>query len=205
MNSNKELVQYLIDTKALHSGHLIEAFLNVDRADFAPKNLFFDIYGDYPLQIGEGQTISQPTTVAMMLEMLEPLSGHKILDIGSGSGWTTALLAYITKKDGYVLGLERIEKLVSLGISNLSKYNFPHASIKKADDSLGVEGEIFDRILVSAAAEEFPVNLTKQLKIEGKLVIPVNNSIFEVTKISSDDLDIKEYYGFRFVPLIYNE
>ncbi len=88
-----ELINDLIHSKALYSDNIIEAFRNVDRADFVLNKNDSTIYGDFPLSIGYQQTISQPTTVAMMLEMLEPRMGDKILDIGSGSGWTTALLA----------------------------------------------------------------------------------------------------------------
>ncbi|WP_310441382.1 methyltransferase domain-containing protein [Sulfurimonas sp.] len=203
MNSNSEMVDYLIDVGALHSSDIIEAFRNVDRADFVHDRSVEDIYEDYPLGIGLGQTISQPRTVAMMLEMLSPKEGQKILDIGSGSGWTTALLAYIAGESGSVIGVERVAELVRFGRKNLEKYNFKNAKIMEASDELGVEGEKFDRILVSAAAEEFPHELKNQLKIGGKIVIPVQNSIYEMTKDENGELDGVEHYGFTFVPLIY--
>lgn len=203
MNSNSEMVDYLVDVGALHSSNIIEAFKNVDRADFVHDRSVGDIYEDYPLGIGLGQTISQPRTVAMMLEMLSPKEGQKILDIGSGSGWTTALLAYIAGESGLVIGVERVAELVRFGSSNLEKYNFKNAKIIEAGDELGIEGEMFDRILVSAAAEEFPYELKNQLKVGGKIVIPVQNSIYEMTKDENGELDGVEHYGFTFVPLIY--
>jgi protein-L-isoaspartate(D-aspartate) O-methyltransferase len=203
MNSNSEMVDYLVDVGALHSSDIIEAFRNVDRADFVHDRSVEDIYEDYPLGIGLGQTISQPRTVAMMLEMLSPKEGQKILDIGSGSGWTTALLAYIAGESGSVIGVERVAELVRFGSSNLKKYGFKNAKIMEASDELGIEGEKFDRILVSAAAEEFPNGLKNQLKIGGKIVIPVQNSIYEMTKDERGELDVVEHYGFTFVPLIY--
>jgi protein-L-isoaspartate(D-aspartate) O-methyltransferase len=203
MNSNSEMVDYLIDVGALHSSDIIEAFRNVDRADFVHDRSVEDIYEDYPLGIGLGQTISQPRTVAMMLEMLSPKKGQKILDIGSGSGWTTALLAYIAGESGSVIGVERVAELVRFGRKNLEKYNFKNAKIMEAGDELGVEGEKFDRILVSAAAEKFPYELKNQLKVGGKIVIPVQNSIYEMTKDENGKLDGVEHYGFTFVPLIY--
>jgi len=202
INSNSALVNYLITTGALYSNTIIEAFEHVDRADFVPFAVTSDVYMDYPLQIGYGQTISQPTTVAMMLEMLAPQAGDKILDIGTGSGWTTALLAYIVTEQGLVTGLERIPELVEFGRYNLDKYRFPHAKITQAGDALGVPHDTFDRILVSAAAEDFPNALLRQLKRGGKLVIPVRNSIFEITKKENGEIQSIEHHGFSFVPLI---
>ncbi|MDD2652296.1 MAG: methyltransferase domain-containing protein [Sulfurimonas sp.] len=203
MNSNQELVDYLIGVGALRSSGIIEAFRNVDRADFVHNRETFDIYEDYPLAIGHGQTISQPRTVAMMMEMLSPQVGQSILDIGSGSGWTTALLAYIVGEDGLVVGVERVSELVKFGSDNLKKYKFKNAKIVEAGDELGLRGGKFDRILVSAAADEFPYELAKQLNIGGKIVIPVQNSIYEMTKEKNGELGGVEHYGFTFVPLIY--
>ena len=203
MSSNDEMVDYLIDVGALYSDSIIKAFRNVDRADFVMDEEAFNVYEDYPLGIGEGQTISQPRTVAMMMEMLLPKEGDKILDIGSGSGWTTALLAYIVGESGSVSGVERVDKLVDFGRKNIQKYGFKNARIIKAEDELGVKGKEFDRILVSASADEFPKELLKQLKIGGKIVIPIQNSIYELIKKGSGEVEGVEHYGFTFVPLIY--
>ncbi|MCD6433451.1 MAG: protein-L-isoaspartate O-methyltransferase [Sulfurimonas sp.] len=203
MFSNNNLVEHLINKNALKSNNIIEAFRHIDRKDFVLDQSVSDIYEDYPLQIGYHQTISQPTTVAMMLEMLSAKEGEKILDIGSGSGWTTALLAYIVGDNGSVTGLERVDSLVKFGSSNLQKQRFKNAKIIKAKDELGIVGEKFNRILVSAAAEEFPSKLTEQLKVGGKLVIPIKNSIYEVTKKENGKLEGVEHYGFTFVPLIF--
>jgi len=202
MISNNDLVKHLIDTSALRSKEIIEAFKKVDRADFVRDFSSSNIYEDYPLSIGYGQTISQPTTVAMMMEMLSPKKGDKVLDIGSGSGWTTALLSFIVGDKGYVTGLERVDEILDFGINNLKKYRFKNSRIIHAKDDLGIVGEEFDRILVSAAAEEFPIELARQLKAGGKLVIPVKNSIFEVRKKENGELEAIEHYGFTFVPLI---
>ena len=203
MITHNDLVEYLVSLGSLHSNHIIEAFKNVDRADFVADPNISDIYADYPLQIGLNQTISQPRTVAMMMEMLEPSEGQKILDIGSGSGWTTALLSFIVGKNGSVIGVERLKELVEFGKNNLKKYGFKNAKVIQATDTLGVEGEKFDRILVSAAADELPSELLKQLKIDGKLVIPIKNSIYEIKKIDDNNIQTIKHYGFVFVPLIY--
>lgn len=202
MHSNSELINHLINKGVLNCSNITEAFEHVDRAYFVGDAHGSDVYGDYPLSIGKGQTISQPTTVAMMLEMLDAQKGQKVLDIGSGSGWTTALLAYIVGEEGSVVGVERVEELVALGRANLAKLDFKNAQITHAGTYLGSPNETFDRILVSAAAEEFPHELTHQLKIGGKLVIPIQNSIYEIAKMKNGELKAVEHYGFSFVPLI---
>ncbi len=204
-SDNTALVDHLIKSGALRSDEIIKAFYNVDRADFINNADISTIYGDFPLQIGQDQTISQPSTVAKMLEMLAPKEGEKILDIGSGSGWTTALLAYIVGAKGLVVGLERIDALVQFGRDNLKKYGFKHADILRAGAKLGIVNQKFDRILVSAAADEFPYALASQLKSGGKLVIPIENYIYEVTKKDDDKLEIVKHYGYRFVPLIFEK
>ena len=202
MISNTDLINHLISKDTLKSTTIIEAFRYIDRADFVLDPTISDIYEDYPLQIGYQQTISQPTTVAMMLEMLSPKEGDNILDIGSGSGWTTALLSFIVGDKGSVTGLERVDSLVKFGNNNLKKYGFQNSKIIQATDELGIVGKEFDCILVSAAASKFPYSLVEQLKIGGKLVIPVKNSIYEITKKEDGEVEAVEHYGFRFVPLI---
>lgn len=204
MNSNQELVSHLIRSGILQGHELINAFLKCDRALFVPQNSIQNAYEDYPLPIGEGQTISQPTTVALMLRMLDVHPGDHILDIGSGSGWTTALLASLTGAEGNVMGLEIIPALVELGKENLKKLSFSNASIQTADHStLGIKGDIFDRILVSASAHKLPAELFDQLKSGGILVIPIGNSIFKFIKNDDGTLSQIEYPGFVFVPLIH--
>lgn len=203
MTSNTNLSNFLVNIGVLKTQSIIHAFLMIDRADFVLDRSAQDIYEDYPLSIGHGQTISQPRTVAMMLEMLEAQEGDKILDIGSGSGWTTALLGFIVGDKGAVTGVERVSELVKFGNHNLEKYNLKNVKIIPAQDELGLVGEEFDRILVSAAASEFPYKLLQQLKTGGKLVIPVGNSIYEIIKKEDSELEGKEHYGFTFVPLIF--
>jgi protein-L-isoaspartate(D-aspartate) O-methyltransferase len=201
--ANNRMVDYLVNVGALRSNRVMEAFRNINRADFVVDRYSKNIYEDYPLSIGNGQTISQPRTVAMMLEMLSPNEADKILDIGSGSGWTTALLAYIVGESGSVVGVERVSELVEFGNTNLKKYKFKNAKIVEAGDELGIPDEEFDRILVSAAAAELPYELIEQLRVGGKLIIPIRSSIFEIIKKEDGSFDANEHYGFTFVPLIY--
>lgn len=203
MNS---LIRDLIYEGYLKTDRIIDAFSKVKRVDFLPKDLESASQANIPLPIGRGQTISQPLTVALMLEKLAPHPGDKILDVGSGSGWTTALLAHIAGKKGKVIGLERIKSLCDFGTDNVSKYNFlsgGRAKIVCADGSRGYVNEApYDRILVSAAAGEIPKDLKKQLKIGGRLVIPVRNSIWMIEKKSEKVFHEEEYPGFAFVPLV---
>jgi protein-L-isoaspartate(D-aspartate) O-methyltransferase len=203
MESKQELIDSMILKGMLDNPYIIDAFREIDRKDFVPESFEEHIYVDAPLPIGNNQTISQPSTVAFMLEKLEPREGDKVLDIGSGSGWTTALLCHITGDKGSVVGLERMDELVEKGKKNLSSFSFHHCRIQKAGDTLGLPGEQFDKILVSASADEIPKELFSQLKIGGILVIPVRNSIFKFNKVSDIEVTKEEFYGFRFVPLIY--
>ncbi len=203
MRTNKELINSLKQSGVLKTPDIIEAFEAVDRGYFVPDEFSDYKYVDAPLSIGEGQTISQPWTVAFMLELLQPKRGDKILDIGSGSGWSSALLAYIVGESGSVLGLERKDELVDFGSQNLKKMGIKNAKIQKASDVLGVPGEKFDAILVSASADEIPKELFSQLKITARLVIPVKDSIYLFEKVSEDEVVHQEFQGFRFVPLIY--
>lgn len=194
----------MIASNMLKSPLIIDAFRTIDRKYFVPDNMVEDAYVDAPLPIGHYQTISQPSTVAFMLERLDPQDGNTVLDIGSGSGWTTALLCYIVGEKGSVTGLERVDALVEQGKQNLSKFRFnSRCHIEKAGEALGLPGKQFDRILVSASADEIPQELFLQLNIGGILVIPIRESIFKFTKVSDTQVDKEEFYGFVFVPLIY--
>lgn len=201
-----KLVNNLIQGGYLKSDLIIGAFSEIDRIEFVPKELELRAEEDIAFPIGHGQTISQPMTVAFMLELLQPEKGNKILDVGSGSGWTTALLSHIIGNDGMVIALERIEKLKEFGEKNTDKYGYVKKGTARFYNSDGSEGFLreapYDRILVSAAAEKIPEELKKQLKIGGRMIIPIENSVVLVEKKSEIDFDEKEYPGFMFVPLI---
>lgn len=204
-DSNLQLVEHLKQRGVLKTPALVEAFRAVDRRSFVPEEFFFNAYEDHPLPIGHGQTISQPWTVAFMLERLQPQPGNRVLDIGSGSGWTTALLAHVVGAEGFVQGLELIDALVELGQHNLSLWDFPQAAIDKATPGeLGQPGQVFDRILVSAgaASQKAIQQLLPQLACNGNLVIPVAGSIWHLHKGEDGVLQSWEHPGFAFVPLL---
>lgn len=203
MNRLDSLIGKLKMQGVLKSPMLELALKSVDRKDFMLDDFIESAYEDHPAPIGYQQTISQPFTVVFMLELLDLREDNRVLDIGSGSGWTTALIAFMVSKVGSVTGLERIDALVEFGKKNLKKYNFPNARIVHAKESIGLEGETFDRILVSASAENFPNVLLRQLDNGGKMVIPIKNSIFLVEKDFDGSISKHEYPGFVFVPLLF--
>lgn len=204
MKNLQELVNSMISSGVLKNPRIIDAFETIDRKYFIPEEFEEYTYVDAPLPIGKNQTISQPTTVAFMLELLDPQDGNKILDIGSGSGWTAGLLCYLTGHKGSVTGLERIDELAEMGQKNISKFKFDSpCTIEKSGKILGKPGEKFDRILVSASADQLPKELFDQLEIGGILVIPIQNSIYRYQKISEKEIKKQEYPGFAFVPLVY--
>jgi protein-L-isoaspartate(D-aspartate) O-methyltransferase len=201
MNS---LVQFLIENKSLRTQEIIDAFLKINRADFILEKYRNMAYEDIPLPIGHDQTISQPSTVAFMLELLKPQKGQRILDIGSGSGWTTAILAEIVGDGGKVVGTEMVPELVAFGRKNIQKYLFPQAVVLQAGEELGYKEEApYDRILVSASAVNIPQGIIDQLKPSGIMVLPVGNSVWEIKKDKDGNIKTKEYLGFVFVPLVY--
>ncbi len=200
------LIQTMKEKGVLTTVEVEEAFLKMDRRYFVPDHLKKQCYGDYPLPIGEGQTISQPSTVAFMLELLSVEKGNKVLDVGAGSCWTTALLAALAGDQGKVIGLERIECLAALGKNNLEKIDVPNVQVHHANGFYGWEEQApYDRILVSAAANQVPVTLLNQLKNNGRLVIPLRDfwgNMLLITKDEQGNLQQKTHAGFAFVPFI---
>src|SRR3989344_4037191 len=151
MNTKEDLINELLRENYLNSLNIIKAFDKIDRADFVLAETRDEAYENFPLAIGHGQTISQPATVAFMLELLKAEKGHKVLDVGSGSGWQTALLAEIVGEQGKVIGLEIKDDLVKLGQDNIKKYHFKNAEILKGNGWDGLpEQASFDRIIVAA-------------------------------------------------------
>ncbi len=188
------------------SPEIERAFSKIDRADFVPDNLKEYAYEDVPLSIGFGQTISQPQVVAFMINLLSVKEDDNILDIGFGSGWTTALLAEIAK-EGRVTAIEKIPEIFCFGKKNIDKYNF--IKKKKVELFLGdgrkgkKENAPYNKVLVSAADSDyrFCLGIKDQLQKEAKIVIPINSSIFLFTK-SNNDFKKEEYRGFSFVSLV---
>ena len=212
------LIDSLIKEGWLETHEIIAAFRKIKRADFLPEDMRNLSAFNEPLSIGGGQTISQPLVVVFMLEHLQPQSGEKILDVGAGSGWTTALLAEIVGEKGKVFAIEIIQELKEFGERNVAKYDFlashrthSDAGIEKGtvefilgDGSKGYQKEApFDKILCSASVQtEVPKTWKEQLKVNGIIVTPVGSSIWVLIKESEKGFKEVEYPGFAFVPLI---
>ena len=204
----ESLVKELITEGVLKSPEIISAFQKIDRADFVRAETRSVAYENIPLSIGAGQTISQPFTVAFMLELLQPQKGNHILDVGAGSGWQTALLAEIVGQEGKISAVELIPELAEFGKKNISKYNFIKKGVvefycQNAEEGLP-EKAPFDRIISAASNEQIPPAWKKQLKIGGKIVLPVGNSLCLVVKKDKDYFEERFYPGFAFVPFIKN-
>ncbi|PWH07196.1 protein-L-isoaspartate carboxylmethyltransferase [Brachybacterium endophyticum] len=182
---------------------LHRAFDEVPRSDFLPEEVRSHAGVDAPLPLVDGQTNSQPSTVATMLGLLGPQPGHRVLDVGSGSGWTTALLTHLVAPDGFVLGVEIVAELVSSGRAALAPYADGRAEIRRARrDVLGApEDGPYDRILVSAEADRVPEQLVEQLAEGGVLVVPVAGTMHRIRR-TPDGLQNTVHGQYRFVPLL---
>ncbi len=176
------------------------AFEAQPREAFLPRLARRRAAYDGPIRIGRGQTSSQPRTVADMLRLLDVRPGHRVLDVGAGSGWTTALLAHLTGPEGEVVGVELEPDLVRFGAANLARTDQPWARIRQAAD--GVLGwpaaAPYDRVLVSAAPGTLPDELVAQLTHDGVLVIPVAGTMLRVTQPGRR---VTEHGRYAFVPL----
>jgi len=215
MADQKELVKKLQDHGYLRTPHIIEAFLDIDRGDFTLDEFSKESYEDYPLPIGFKQTLSQPLVIAFMLELLEPKAGDNILEVGSGSGWQTALLAHTVGETGNIHSLDIIESLSNFAENNCEKYGYVKNGlinfyIKNGWRGLPQEAP-FDKIIVSAAANEIPKELLDQLKVGGRLVAPIGETALQdivlIEKHGEKESQLKEerFPGFTFVPLVEKE
>jgi protein-L-isoaspartate(D-aspartate) O-methyltransferase len=203
---NKKLVEYLKARGYLKSKKLERALLKTPRHLFVPQNLLEYAYRDIPLPIGFGQTISQPSTVVIMTEMLDVKPGQKVLEIGAGSGWQAAILSRLVGSKGRVYTVEIIRGLVEFAKKNLQKLNIKNVEVIHADGSRGLpEKAPFDRIIITAATPKISEVLLQQLKINGKLVAPVGSAYMQkMVCIEKTEKGYKksEYEGyFVFVPL----
>lgn len=205
------------------SSRLDEAFAAVPRRDFLPAGQQASAHLDRALDIGHGVTNSQPTTVRTMLALLDPQPGDKVLDVGSGSGWTTALLAHLVAPTGSVVGVERIPELVERSREALGRIvpdekhpdpsesgafrqglsRFAPATIHPADPGvLGRPEEApYDRVLVSADADQVPRALVEQLAVGGVLVVPVVGVMHRIV-LTPEGSVVEQHGRYAFVPLI---
>lgn len=203
MDSKQLLIQSLKQKK--FSKEILEAFSEVERKNFIPKDLRERAYEDTALPIGKNQTISQPYTISVMLSLAELKKGEKVLEIGSGCGYVLALLSRIVGPKGKVFGIEIIKELFELSNKNLRKYN--NVKVYNRNGFFGLkEKSGFDKILISAAIKKIPKFLVEQLKNNGIIVSPIKKasgqSIICFKKIKNELKIKKEIPGFIFVPFV---
>ena len=179
---------------------VVAAFDATPRQDFLPRAVRRRAAYDGPLRIAAGQTNSQPRTVADMLRLLDVHPGQRVLDVGAGSGWSTALLAHLVGPTGSVLGVELEPELVAFGARNLARTARPWARIQRAAPGVlgDPDGAPWDRILVSAEPDELPRSLVDQLADDGVLVIPVAGTMLRVANPGGV---VARHGRYRFVPL----
>ena len=200
----KRLVDQLV-LKGIKSKIVIDALLKVPRHLFIDQDFETHAYIDKAFPIDSEQTISQPFTVAFQTSLLNLNKKDKVLEIGTGSGYQTAILMEIVDS---VFSIERQHKLYRRSKKNLANLGYKTLNIKYGDGCKGLlEHQPFDKILVTAGAEILPKKLLLQLKIGGKLVIPIGKDVQEMTVIerkSKNSFDKKTYGNFKFVPLLKN-
>jgi protein-L-isoaspartate(D-aspartate) O-methyltransferase len=203
---NEKMVNYLINTGVLKTPKIIEAFRKIPRHLFVPNDYIEHAYDDMPLPTYAGQTISQPYTIAFMTEQLEPKSGEKILEIGSGSGYQAALLGSCVAPRGKVITVELEEELVEFANKNLNKAKIKNVKVIQGDGKLGYSKEApYNKAIITAACPEIPQKVIEQLKVGGRLVAPVNSGFAQkmmvIDKISDKEFKERNLGSFVFVPL----
>lgn len=211
LNSYREMmVERQLESRGIIDERLLDAFRKVPRHRFVPPEIQHLAYQDSPLSIGEGQTISQPYMVALMLETLNLKKSDTVLEIGTGSGYQTALLAELASE---VYTVERIGTLMANAKAILTELGYDNIYYKTGDGSKGWEGgnppcDSFDKIIVAAAAPKIPSSLMKQLKLGGVLSIPLGSRFMQdlvVIHKDEDGITHTSRGGCAFVPLIGDE
>ena len=198
--SKLALISYWRNSGLVEDEKILQAFESVPRENFVLKQHKEDAYMDEPLPLMEGQTISQPTTVAIMTQAAEIEEGQKVLEIGAGSGYQAAILSKLAGKEGNVFTIERIKKLADYARKNLKSYR--NVSVIHADGTKGYsKEEPYDRIVVTAAASELPKEIFKQLASNGIMVIPIEDHLFKITKVRGRP-KMQDLGLFVFVPLV---
>jgi protein-L-isoaspartate(D-aspartate) O-methyltransferase len=199
----QNMVALQLRARGIHDERVLDAMARVPRHEFVPERFQDRAYDDHPVPIAEAQTISQPYIVAFMLESLALEPNSKVLEVGTGSGYQTALLAELS---GHITSIERIPRLAQESQSTLARLGYNNVNIIVGDGSQGLpDAAPFDAIVVAAAAPRVPSALFEQLAENGRMVIPVGpadaQELLLVRKLNGRPLS-QRLEGCRFVPLI---
>lgn len=200
----------MIDSQLIARGisddRVLEAFRRVPRHLFMPEGMRSNAYSDFPLPIGEGQTISQPYMVALMTELAVSVGAERVLEIGTGSGYQLAILANIARE---VYSIERFDSLILEADKTLSSLGYSNYKIRPGDGTLGwKEYAPYDAIIVTAGSPTMPKTLFNQLKDNGRLVIPIGDKLSQVLTLirrKGGNAEATSICGCVFVPLIGKE
>ena len=199
----ERMVRTQLAERDIREVRVLDAMSRVPRHEFVPETLRQEAYEDHPLPIGEGQTISQPYIVAAMLEYLAPQTAERVLEVGTGSGYVTALLSLLSAE---VYSVERHAQLAISAESTLHRLGYRNMKIRVGDGSQGwPEYAPFDAILVSAATPEMPPALFAQLREGGRMVVPVgppSSQELQLIRKVNERPEIRVLEGCRFVPLV---
>jgi protein-L-isoaspartate(D-aspartate) O-methyltransferase len=201
--ARNEMVNSQLIPRGIRDPRVLAAMRRVPRHRFVPAHLGDQAYNDYPLPIGEDQTISQPYIVALMTEILEPRQQDRVLEIGAGSGYQAAILAELVAQ---VFTMDRVGPLADRAVEMLKSLGYRNIKVRLGDGTLGWPEEApFDGIIVTAAAPQVPRPLTEQLALDGRLVIPVGDRYSQTLTLvrkTKEGLKFEYHGGCRFVPLI---
>ena len=200
-----ELIETMKNTGFLTNSRVESTIRKIPRHNFVPESLKNQAYENTPIPIIEKQTISQPSVVSRMTEWLDLKEGQKVLEIGSGSGWQSAILANLVGH-GKIFTIERHAKLASFARKNLERLEIKNVTIIHGDGNLGLPEESpFDRIIITAACKKIPDTLMHQLALGGLLIAPVGENIQSLVllrKTSEGFEEIKNQKGYVFVPFL---
>jgi protein-L-isoaspartate(D-aspartate) O-methyltransferase len=201
MSRRWEMVEKQLISRGIQDSRLIQAMLKIPRHMFVPEDLRESAYGDNPIPIGMDQTISQPYIVALMTELLRLKEGEKVLEVGTGSGYQTAILAEMGCE---VYTIEILEPLLDKARKTLESLGYDNIRYRTGDGYKGWEEfSPFDAIIVTAAPDHIPQPLIDQLKINGRMIIPVGDLYQELVLIKKKEkgVDMKTITPVRFVPM----
>ncbi|MEF8848556.1 MAG: protein-L-isoaspartate O-methyltransferase [Candidatus Thermoplasmatota archaeon] len=202
---HKRMVENLKREGRIKSKKVEKAFLKVSREKFVPSSVKESAYVDTPLQIGQGQTISAPHMIAIMVEELKLREGQKVLEIGAGSGYHAAIVSKIVGKKGHVYTVERFRALINKAENNLKKSGIKNVEVFEGDGSEGLEKYApYDRIYVTCASPDIPEPLKNQLGKNGILLVPVGRHFCRLTRLTktNDGFKSEDLGGCAFVPMI---
>ena len=204
----ERMVAMQLIERGIRDENVLRAMRRVPREKFVDLEHAEMAHDDRPIPIGAGQTISQPFMVAYMIEALGLQADDSVLEIGAGSGYAAAVLSEITR---YVFAIERIKELAELAKSNLRAAGYARVQVRHGDGTQGwPEAAPFDAVLVSAGAPSVPLTLRDQLKIGGRMVVPIGKSprdqvLMRITRVGRNEFDEEDLGRVRFVPLIGEE